>query len=292
MAIGEHQVFALALDDFGVAGSSRWRGKSIGRCRRRGCRHCRASAPPIVPGIPTSGSRPAKTLADHSRNHVPEPAPPPAVTVCPLHADLVERRGGEPHDDPVDAVVAHQQIRAAAEHADRHARRRGSAARAPPAPRPCAARRKTPPGPPRWNHVCGASGSASRTIFSKPLNKGLTDFPNVASSHRNQHVAGAKVARHARDDPVQCRALRARRRRVPTGRQPNPRPSLRPVERSARGRGRSRPRQSCPHCEDSRPVRPVRRPSARPDAAGKCTTARRPGYIARTVASVARISVG
>jgi hypothetical protein len=40
-------------------------------------------------------------------------------------------------------------------------------------------------------------------IFSKPLNIGLTDFPNVASSHRNQHVAGAKVHCHARDNPVQ-----------------------------------------------------------------------------------------
>jgi hypothetical protein len=30
----------------------------------------------------------------------------------------------------------------------------------------------------------------------------MTDFPNVASSHRDQHIAGAKFVRHARDESI------------------------------------------------------------------------------------------
>ena len=175
LPIGEHKVFALALQDFAGAAHHRGSGSPLadvaaaaaGVAVQRTADRAGDADERFQPGQPFA----------HDRGHdMTQLRPAADRDGAAVDADLGKRWHGEPHDQPLDAVVAHQQIRAAAEQANLHARIMTAATPAPPILPPNSARRKTRPAR-RVGTTCAAPvGSASRTIFSKPPNKDFIDL--------------------------------------------------------------------------------------------------------------------
>ena len=77
------------------------------------------SAPPIEPGMPTKASSPASPAPTDRVIASASEAPPPAFHGCALDRHAGETGRRQQHHDAGDPLVADQQIRAAAEHADR-----------------------------------------------------------------------------------------------------------------------------------------------------------------------------
>ena len=128
-------------------------------------------------------------------------------------------------------------------------------------------------GPPSWNQVCIASGSACRTIFSKPLQKAMTQSFRCRPPQGHQYVAGEQTVSSSRGDflaPVDVEGRGAPAADLPgqVGRRRPPQDG-----EALPGRGRSPPPPPCRHFAGSRPVRPVGPPSATPGGVETRTTA-------------------
>ena len=82
------------------------------------------SAPPTDPGTPTPHSRPCSPAAADLRATTGSLAPAPARTDDAVDLDPVEPRA-QPDDEPGEAGVGHEEVRALPQHEQRHRRARG-----------------------------------------------------------------------------------------------------------------------------------------------------------------------
>src|SRR5690242_18308946 len=73
------------------------------------------SPPPIVPGMPTSGSRPARPAPTVTVMAFAKFAPPPTVTRLPAIFDVSERIIDKADHHSADAFIANQDFGSAAE---------------------------------------------------------------------------------------------------------------------------------------------------------------------------------
>ena len=130
---------------------------------------CRA--PPIVPGIPTSGSRPAKpSRTATARSSARVRAAAGRDGRCgPISMNA--GRGQPATTMPRDTFIAHQHVRSAAEQSGSECLPRRSGEPAPQVPRACAARRKTRPARPDGTTCAARAVQLRRTIGSKPVKK-------------------------------------------------------------------------------------------------------------------------
>ena len=145
---------------------------------------CRA--PPIVPGMPTRGSSPARPARTVSLMAWASFTPPPAVTCGPGHANLRERRTGEADHDARDALVADQHIGSAAQEPNRHILVAAAASNEAASSSTELGSAKNSAGPPSLSHVRCASGSCSLTIFRSRCQPAsmATKFPWTSKHYR------------------------------------------------------------------------------------------------------------
>ncbi len=139
---------------------------------------CRA--PPTVPGMPTSVSRPASPRWTAVVTTRPSRAPPPAATERPSIANIAERRRGKVDHQPGHAFVAHQDVRALAQQPHVDALLVASPHQRRSVHRSCPARRSIPPGRPTETKCASpavrsaARSSQNRSLDPWDLNRGET----------------------------------------------------------------------------------------------------------------------
>ena len=211
LAIGKDQLVALALDELAC---SCQHGGPIGPLPDVASPSASIAArTPQRPGNADQGFEARQTIANRSRDDLSQLGPRPRDNPIIAGFDLAENGRGQVNDHARHALGPDQDVRAAAEQADRQvfvaaaghqrhhsSRWRGSA--------------KFSAGPPRLNQVCGASGSWCRTNSSKPFNNPMTDTFDGTRTH-GQHDIVRSGRRDGQSDRnlgrIGCQGRRAQR---------------------------------------------------------------------------------